>query len=127
MRGNRARDTKPEIVVRRILSSLGYRYRLHRSDLPGTPDIVFVGAKKVIFVHGCFWHQHSRCRLARPIKSNLSYWRVKLERNKARDRRNLRQLRRLGWDVLVVRECRLESDWVERRLVSFLDGSAAAS
>jgi DNA mismatch endonuclease (patch repair protein) len=121
MRGNRSRDTGPERIVRRLLSRLGYRYRLCSQVLPGKPDIVFAGRRKVIFVHGCFWHRHARCPLARPIRTNLSYWDEKLARNKARDVRNRRKLRQLGWDVLVVRECELHAlSAVQARLCDFL-------
>src|SRR5580700_8126569 len=107
MRGNRARDTGPELAVRRLLTAKGLRYRLHRKGLPGRPDIVLPSRKKAIFVHGCFWHHHSPCPLARPIKSNLSYWSVKLTRNKLRDLKNRRSLRRRGWKVLIIWECQL--------------------
>ena len=121
MQGNRARDTKPELIVRRLVTSLGYRYRLHRKDLPGKPDLVFGIKRKVVFVHGCFWHRHARCSLARPLKSNLSYWVLKLARNNARDIRTRRALTRLGWGVLIVRECELgDLPRVAARLSTFL-------
>lgn len=121
MRGNRSRNTKPELAVRRLLWALGYRYRVHRRGLPGTPDIVFSARKKVIFVHGCFWHQHKRCRLSRPMRSNLPYWSHKLSRNKARDAENLRRLRALGWNALIVWECQLrEPDALTVRLTRFI-------
>ena len=98
-------DTKPEMVVRRLCHSLGYRFRLHRRDLPGTPDLVFPRRQKIILVHGCWWHRHA-CRLGqREPKSRRDYWLPKLERNLARDRRIKRQLRRLGWSVMTVWEC----------------------
>src|SRR5690606_24950543 len=107
----RGRDTSPEVVVRRLLTSLGYRYRIHVHALPGRPDIVFSRRRKVIFVHGCFWHRHadSRCRLARLPKSRLEFWVPKLEANKARDSRTIARLRRSGWRVLVVWECQLRN------------------
>ena len=120
----RGRNTSPEAVVRRLLSSLGYRYRLHVGRLPGRPDVVFASRRKVVFVHGCFWHRHgnSRCRLARLPKSRLEFWMPKLEANRERDRRNLAELRRQGWKVLVVWECQLRSaDAVSRRLRRFLE------
>jgi DNA mismatch endonuclease (patch repair protein) len=121
MRGNRARDTGPELQVRRLVSSLGYRYRLCRKDLPGKPDIVLAGRRKVIFVHGCFWHRHARCRLARPIRTNLPYWAEKLSRNKVRDTKNRRELRQLGWALMIVRECELHNlPRVQARLRAFL-------
>jgi DNA mismatch endonuclease, patch repair protein len=121
MRGNRARHTRPELIVRRLVRSLGYHYRLHRKDLPGTPDIVFSSRHKAILVHGCFWHQHSRCALRRPLRSNLQYWAAKLARNKARDLRDRRRLRQLGWKTLVIWECQLrDTADVEGRIRSFL-------
>ncbi len=101
----RSRDTEPERVVRSLLHQLGFRYRLHSRDLPGKPDIVFLGARKVIFVHGCFWHMH-RCKYGRVVpKTNADFWRTKRESNVARDRRNITALRKHGWTVLVVWEC----------------------
>lgn len=102
-----SQDTKPEMLVRRLLHGLGYRYRLHNHKMPGRPDIVFRGRRKVIFVHGCFWHQHesSACRQNRKPQSNGSYWTPKLERNVARDIGNRAALIEQGWDVLVVWEC----------------------
>ncbi|MYE99628.1 MAG: DNA mismatch endonuclease Vsr, partial [Gammaproteobacteria bacterium] len=93
--------------VRKLAHRLGYRFRLHRHDLPGRPDLVFPGRKKIIFVHGCFWHQHSKigCKLSRTPKSNQEYWLPKLERNARRDKEKLEMLEELGWDVLVVWEC----------------------
>jgi DNA mismatch endonuclease (patch repair protein) len=122
MRGNRARDTGPELAVRKLLSSLGYRYRLHRASLPGKPDVVFPGRKKAIFVHGCFWHQHENCRLlsSRP-KTNSSYWGPKLSRNKLRDAINQRELHALGWRSLVIWECQLSDPGrILAKLDSFL-------
>ena len=103
---------KPEMAVRRITHAMGYRYRLHRKDLPGKPDLVFPGRRKVIFVHGCFWHQHSdpACRIARRPKSNRQYWVPKLERTVARDAEHLTQLAELGWDVLVIWECEVKDN-----------------
>jgi DNA mismatch endonuclease (patch repair protein) len=121
MRGNRSRNTAPELKVRRVLWSMGYRYRLHRRDLPGTPDIVFMRMKKAIFVHGCFWHQHAQCILRRAMKSNLGYWSEKLARNAARDTRNRRLLRHHGWAILVVWECELRNvETLERKMRAFL-------
>ena len=105
MQGNRARDTRPELAVRKLLTKLGYRYRLHARDLPGRPDIVFRGRHKVIFVHGCFWHRHPRCRFAYTPKSNVNFWLEKFEENVSRDRRVARALRSLGWGVVTVWEC----------------------
>ncbi len=107
----RAKGMKPEMLVRRLTHSLGYRYRLHRKDLPGKPDLVFPGRRKVIFVHGCFWHQHAdpACRIARRPRSNLDYWLPKLERNVSRDAENKARLAQLGWRALVIWECEVEA------------------
>ncbi len=101
----RAKDTKPEMRLRRLVHSLGYRYRLHRRDLPGTPDLVFPGRMKIIFCHGCFFHRHANCKFARLPKSRLSFWLPKLNANRARDARQARELRALGWKVMTVWEC----------------------
>lgn len=103
----RGRDTKPELAVRRLVHRMGYRYRLHGRKLPGTPDLVFAGRRKVIFVHGCFWHRHNRCDLARLPKSRLEFWLPKLEGNKQRDAQCRRALTALGWSSLVIWECEL--------------------
>lgn len=100
-------DTKPEMVVRRLVHAMGYRYRLHARDLPGKPDIVFRRRKKVIFVHGCFWHRHPECKLARIPKSRPDFWVPKLEGNRERDIRNQEELARMGWRTLVVWECEI--------------------
>ncbi|MCY4596347.1 MAG: DNA mismatch endonuclease Vsr [Bryobacterales bacterium] len=107
----RAKGMKPEMLVRRLTHSLGFRYRLHRKDLPGKPDLVFPGRRKVIFVHGCFWHQHAdpACRIARRPRSNLDYWLPKLERNVSRDAENQARLAQLGWRALVIWECEVEA------------------
>lgn len=99
-----SKNTAPELVVRRLLHSLGYRFRLHRKDLPGTPDIVLPRCRKAIFVHGCFWHAHG-CRIGRPPKSKPEFWEPKLARNRARDEENSRDLKQRGWDVLTVWQC----------------------
>ncbi len=115
-------DTKPEMLVRRMLHGLGYRYRLHRRDLPGNPDIVFASRRRVIFVHGCFWHQHN-CRLgAKQPRTRPEYWLPKLQRNKDRDTRNLKALRALKWKTLIIWECELSNAaMLERRLRKFLN------
>lgn len=105
MRLIRGRNTLPERRVRQLLHAMGYRFRLHRRDLPGSPDIVLPKHRIAIFVHGCFWHQHEGCRLARLPKSRHDYWLPKFERNARRDREAARQLRALGWRPLVVWEC----------------------
>ncbi len=118
----RCKDTKPEWVVRRIVHGLGFRYRLHTSGLPGKPDLVFSGRRKVIFVHGCFWHRHGpRCPLTRMPKSRLDFWQAKLEENHKRDEKNVRLLRAAGWKVLSVWECQLSSvEALKARIVNFL-------
>ena len=106
----RGKDTGPEMVVRRLVHSLGYRYRLHGTKLPGRPDLVFASRRKVIFVHGCFWHRHndSACKLTRLPKSRLDFWAPKLEGNAERDKRHQEALKSLGWDVLIIWECELK-------------------
>jgi DNA mismatch endonuclease (patch repair protein) len=116
----RSKNTAPEMTVRQLVHSMGYRFRLHRSDLPGKPDLVFPGRGKVIFVHGCFWHQHG-CRFSHVPKSNRPYWVPKLERNQARDAEHLKVLRAGGWKCLVLWECQLnEMRRIRRRLLKFL-------
>lgn len=118
----RGKDTKPEMLVRRIVHGMGFRYRLHARNLPGSPDLVFRGRRKVIFVHGCFWHRHGTCENTRWPKSRLSFWRPKLEQNHRRDETNKRRLRRLGWKVLVVWECQLSKlPQLTSRLRAFLE------
>jgi DNA mismatch endonuclease (patch repair protein) len=121
MRRIRSTDTKPELAVRSLAHKLGYRFRLHRKDLPGRPDIVFPSARKAIFVHGCFWHQHKYCIDGRLPKSRKSYWLPKLERNKQRDKQNREKLRRLGWRSMIVWECQTKlSEALRQRLKKFL-------
>ncbi len=117
----RKKDTKPELVVRRLVHGMGYRFRLHRRNLPGTPDLVFPGLRKIIFVHGCFWHQHD-CHLGRKQpRSNIDYWTPKLERNVVRDGDDQQRLRLMGWNTLVVWECEVsEIDSLRSRLDDFL-------
>jgi DNA mismatch endonuclease (patch repair protein) len=105
MRRIRSTGTKPEIAVRRIAHALGYRFRLHRSSLPGKPDLVFLASKKIVEVRGCFWHQHATCIDSHIPKSRIDYWAPKLEKNVRRDKQNIRALRKLGWDVLIIWEC----------------------
>jgi DNA mismatch endonuclease (patch repair protein) len=105
MRAVRSRDTAPEMVVRRLAHRLGCRFRLCRKDLPGCPDIVFPRLRKVVFVHGCFWHGHDCARGARVPKSNRAYWLKKVAANRARDGKNLEQLMSAGWKSLVIWEC----------------------
>lgn len=128
MRAIRSAGMKPEMVVRRVAYALGYRYRLHRKDLPGKPDLAFIGRRKAIFVHGCFWHQHPDCREGRPPKSNSGYWGPKLARNIERDAENVRRLRELGWTVLTIWECETERhDDLVRRITSFLNTVTGAT
>ena len=115
-----SKHTKPELIVRKLLHGLGYRYRLHRKDLPGRPDLVFAARRKVLFVHGCFWHGH-HCRLARVPKSNVGFWRDKFTRNRERDSRKRSELEAIGWRVAVVWQCELKDlQLLERNLVEFL-------
>jgi DNA mismatch endonuclease (patch repair protein) len=117
-----SKDTAPEMVIRKLLFSMGYRYRLHRSDLPGRPDIVFVRRRKAIFVHGCFWHAHG-CKIGRLPKSRVDFWRAKLERNAARDAENERALRGQGWDVLTLWQCETKNlAQLREQVSSFLGG-----
>jgi len=121
----RKTDTKPEMVVRRMVHAMGYRYRLHRRDLPGTPDLVFPGRRKIIEVQGCFWHQHPGCRLAKLPATRPDYWLPKLARNQARDVANRAALEAAGWSVLYVWECEIdEIETLRARLQAFLEESA---
>ena len=117
----RSKDTKPEMVIRRMLHRMGYRYVLHKRDLPGVPDLVFPSRRKVILVHGCFWHHHKGCIDGRIPKSRLDYWGPKLLRNVERDLRNISKMRRRGWKVIKVWECdTTDAKGVIARLVRFL-------
>ncbi len=124
MKRVRSENTKPELIVRKLAHGLGYRFRLHRKDLPGKPDLVFVGRRKVVFVHGCFWHQHTCKRGARKPATRREYWLAKLDRNVARDKAVVRQLRRLGWGVMVVWDCQTKARVLGRlavRIARFLE------
>ena len=119
----RSKGMKPEMLVRRLTHSMGFRYRLHRKDLPGKPDLVFPGRRKVIFVHGCFWHRHADpvCKLTHVPQSNRDYWLPKLERNASLDASHQAELSDLGWDVLTIWECEIrEYDLLRERLRDFL-------
>jgi DNA mismatch endonuclease (patch repair protein) len=105
MSGIRGKNTKPELLVRSLLFKAGYRFRLHRKDLPGTPDIVLPGRRIAIFIHGCFWHRHHDCPLAKLPKSNAEFWKAKLSGNERRDQVKYLELAKLDWRVLVVWEC----------------------
>ncbi len=115
------KNTKPELFVRHLLHSNGFRFRLHRSDLPGTPDIVFIGRKKAIFVHGCFWHRHEGCTGCTTPKTRVAFWLEKFRVNIERDRRKLAELSARGWSSLVIWECETTNpEHLEDRLVRFL-------
>jgi DNA mismatch endonuclease (patch repair protein) len=122
MQAVKQKNTGPELAVRKLLYSHGYRYRLHRRDLPGRPDIALGPKHKAIFVHGCFWHGHD-CPKGQLPKSKLNYWGPKIEANKERDRRNQRELEELGWDVMTIWQCELANTqalWV--RIQEFVEG-----
>ncbi len=117
-------DTGPELTVRRLVHAMGFRYRLHCKELPGKPDLVFPRLRKIILVHGCFWHRHRKrtCKLARLPKSRIEFWETKLEANRLRDTRNKRLLRSQGWQVLEVWECELQKlETLAVRIRYFLD------
>lgn len=115
-------DTKPELVVRRLIHGMGYRYRLHAKDLPGHPDLIFRSRRKVIFVHGCFWHQHG-CRQYRMPKSRLDFWGPKLKKNIERDRKAHDALIDAGWDVHIIWECEIkDQELLRKRVRNFLEG-----
>ncbi len=118
----RCKNTTPEMIVRKLVHGMGYRYRLHIRALPGCPDIVFPSRKKVIFVHGCFWHRHSGCENATMPKTRREFWRAKLTANKQRDKRNLRLLENSGWSCLVLWECELDdANQLAVRISEFLE------
>lgn len=124
----KGRGTRPEMIVRRLAHALGYRYRLHRKELPGQPDLVFAGRGAVIFVHGCFWHGHDCPRGARQPKQNAAYWTAKIARNRARDAASEAALAQAGWRVLTVWECQMKDSGVlAERLNAFLGPSGGSS
>lgn len=104
----KSKNTKPELMIRSILHKEGYRFRVHRKDLPGKPDIVLPRYKTVIFVHGCFWHQHEGCPDSKRPSTNIEFWNSKLNENIARDKKNKIKLRELGWEVFVIWECEIK-------------------
>lgn len=116
----RGKNTVPEVAVRRLVHRLGYRFRLHRRDLPGSPDLAFISRRKVIFVHGCFWHRHSACKLASTPRTRRSFWEGKFKANIARDARNISELQALGWRVLIVWQCEVGGPALRAKLVRFL-------
>jgi len=121
MQAVKSRDTKPEMIVRHTAHQAGYRYRLHRTDLPGTPDLAFPRLRKIIFVNGCFWHGHDCKRGGREPKENAEYWKRKISRNKERDAKAIERLSALGWNVLVIWECQLKNrEDLSKKIVGFL-------
>jgi len=123
----RCKDTSPEIVVRSLVHRMGFRYRLHVHKLPGRPDLVFGRLKKVIQIHGCFWHRHAGCPHSHIPKTRIEYWRPKLTMNRRRDKQNEKKLRKLGWDVLILWECQLrDAEQTRQRLRGFLQGSSSS-
>ncbi len=116
----RSKNTKPELAVRKLIFALGYRYRLHGKSLPGKPDLVFAGARRVVFVHGCFWHGHTCKRAALP-SSNVAFWAEKIGKNKLRDKRTKRQLTVNGWKVLTVWQCEIKNtEGLKNKVTAFL-------
>ncbi len=127
MQSVKSKDTGPELVVRRLLHGMGYRYRLHRKDLPGRPDIAFGPRRKAIFVHGCFWHGHG-CSKGRLPKSRLDYWQPKVDKNRERDRTKEEQLKNLGWSVLTIWQCETaDLETLATRLQDFVDNGKTRS
>lgn len=124
----RGKNSGPEMKLRRLVHGMGFRYRLHVKDLPGTPDMVFPGRRAVIFMHGCFWHRHEGCGLARLPKSKIAFWKEKLGANSQRDRQNQERLRAMGWNVLVVWECQLgDMAEISRIVREFLDNQRGSN
>lgn len=118
------KNTKPEVIVRSLLHGMGYRFRLYRKDLPGKPDITLPKYKKIIFVHGCFWHGHEDCSRSKRPTTNESFWNEKLDKNIARDELNVKNLKEAGWDVLIVWTCEVKDlDNLKNKLLSFLENS----
>jgi DNA mismatch endonuclease (patch repair protein) len=127
MRAIRGKDTSTEMTVRRLVHRLGYRFRLHRKGLPGKPDLVFVSRRKVIFVHGCFWHSHA-CKPSLVPKSNRDFWLSKLQRNKVRDKENLQSLAAKNWEALVIWQCELKDiEALAAKIEDFLKSSPSSS
>jgi DNA mismatch endonuclease, patch repair protein len=116
----KGKNTAPELLVRSTLHRMGYRFRLHRKDLPGNPDIVLPNYKAVIFVHGCFWHQHSNCPRSAKPSTNKSFWDKKLTRNRERDKKKIKELRKLGWRSLVLWQCQIKKSRLQNQLQKFL-------
>lgn len=120
MAGIRSKNTTPELKVRKWLHARGYRYRLHKKDLPGTPDIVFTKRKLAIFVHGCFWHKHENCHLVKIPSTRREWWQEKLERNAVRDKLSIEQLEKLGWKTLIIWECETRNNSFGEKLEEIL-------
>ncbi len=120
MRAVKSRNTQPEITVRRLVHSMGYRYRLHRKDLPGKPDLAFISRRKAIFVHGCFWHGHDCPHGAREPKTNRDYWIPKIAKTRERDKATIERLRKMDWKALVVWECEIDRS-LAGKLRAFLE------
>jgi DNA mismatch endonuclease (patch repair protein) len=128
MRRIRSNDTSPEVVVRKLVHKMGFRYRLHAANLPGKPDLVFPRLRRIIEVRGCFWHQHRGCIDSHVPKSRVEYWRPKLKRNQRRDRDNEKALRKLGWNVLTIWECETaEFHALAERITAFLTADSVSS
>ncbi|WP_443690485.1 very short patch repair endonuclease [Pseudomonas sp.] len=126
MRSVKSENTTPELLIRSLLHRLGFRFRLHRKDLPGSPDVVLPRYRTVIFVHGCFWHRHPGCRLTTTPKSRQGYWLPKFMGNVERDRRNIETLQKMGWQVIVIWECEIKrSEDLEYRLTCALRNDEA--
>lgn len=104
------KDSRPELFVRKLVFSMGYRYRLHRKDLPGKPDMAFQKYKKVVFIHGCFWHQHKNCKRSALPATNRKFWKEKLGKSAIRDKQNCKKLKKVGWDYLVIWQCELKKE-----------------
>jgi DNA mismatch endonuclease (patch repair protein) len=118
----RGKGTKPEYAVRRAAHGMGYRYRLYRSDLPGSPDLVFPSRRVALFVHGCFWHRHAGCRFCYKPKSNVEFWKKKFKNNVLRDKRTRRELEKMGWQVAVIWECETApSEFLQSKLRDSLE------
>ncbi|MGN0923235.1 very short patch repair endonuclease [Ectopseudomonas mendocina] len=118
----KGKNTAPELVVRRLVFGMGYRYRLHLKNLPGRPDLAFPGRKKVIFVNGCFWHGHTGCRYGQLPKTRLEYWQDKIKRNKKRDEENIYSLETNGWQVLTIWQCELRNiEHLREKLSNFIE------
>jgi len=119
----RGKNTKPELVVRRVIHALGFRFRLHRRDLPGSPDLVFPRLRKAVLVHGCFWHRHPGCKYATTPRSNVEFWNRKFEQNQERDNRTFLKLVELGWTPLIIWECETRNvETLRERVALFLGG-----